>query len=113
MSKVTFKHFDTRKDGTHVTMAITKFAGKTVKAFAKCQPTDTYSEEVGEKIAAARLAVLIAERQYVLDAHRVDEAKRNVTEANRRLNNAMNHLNDAVENEMRARADLFDLLETV
>lgn len=35
-------------------IAISSFAGKTVKGVAKCDPEDTFSREFGEKLAAAR-----------------------------------------------------------
>jgi len=34
--------------------AISTYEGKTVKGVAKCAPTDTFDEEMGKKLAAAR-----------------------------------------------------------
>lgn len=35
-------------------IALTSYAGKTIKGIAKCHPNDVFNEEVGKKIAAAR-----------------------------------------------------------
>ena len=39
---------------TKVIVAISTYAGKIVKGFAKCRDTDEYNEEIGKKLAAAR-----------------------------------------------------------
>ena len=42
------------KDNKEI-IAISTYAGKTVKARASCNPEDKYDEEFGKKLASARL----------------------------------------------------------
>lgn len=49
--------------GCRVVKAQTTYAGKTVNAFAKCDPTDTYDKEFGEKVANKRLDIKIAKKR--------------------------------------------------
>jgi hypothetical protein len=44
-------------------IALSSFAGKTVKGVAKCDPEDTFSVEFGEKLAAARCNRKIASKR--------------------------------------------------
>lgn len=41
-------------------IALTSYAGKTVKGIAKCHPNDEFNEEIGKKIAAVRCNQKIA-----------------------------------------------------
>lgn len=49
--------------GCMVVKAQTMYAGKTVNAFAKCDPIDTYDKEFGEKVANKRLDIKIAKKR--------------------------------------------------
>lgn len=49
--------------GCMVVKAQTTYAGKTVNAFAKCDPTDTYDKKFGEKVANKRLDIKIAKKR--------------------------------------------------
>ncbi len=46
------------------TIAVTTYAGKTVKGVAKLDPRDGYNRGVGESIAAARCAVKVAKKRH-------------------------------------------------
>ena len=45
-------------------VAVSTYAGKTVRGVAKCAPEDTFDLEKGKEIAAARCAVRIAQKRY-------------------------------------------------
>lgn len=45
------------------TVAVSTYAGKTVKGIAICDPRDTYSESTGYELAAARCNVKVANRR--------------------------------------------------
>ena len=49
--------------GCHVVKANTMYAGKTVSAHAKCDPTDTFDRDFGEKVATKRLDIKIAKKR--------------------------------------------------
>ena len=66
-------------------IAVSRYAGRTVKGTAKCAPEDTFDLEKGKKIAAARCAVRIAEKRF-------DRAKRKENEAYVVLRAAEKHL---------------------
>lgn len=42
-------------DNNGKTIAVTKYAHKTIRAVAKCSPEDEYSKEVGENVAKDKL----------------------------------------------------------
>ena len=44
-------------------IAIVKSDGKAVKGVAKCSPNDTFDEEVGKRLAAARCKVKVMKKQ--------------------------------------------------
>ena len=60
-----YKFFVARKtDGTpYQVVAVSTYAGRTVRGVAKCDPRDNFSLEGGKKLAAARCNVKIAEKR--------------------------------------------------
>lgn len=53
------------RDGNTI-IAVTTYAGKTVKARAKCDPRDEFNEEEGKRIAAERCALKVAKKRVQL-----------------------------------------------
>lgn len=53
-----------KKTGAHIVKAATMYAGKTVSAYAKCDPGDTFDLEFGTKVALKRLDIKIAQKRY-------------------------------------------------
>lgn len=49
--------------GTPVVIAVSTYAGKTVKGRAKCDPRDGFDLEKGKKLAAARCAEKVAKKR--------------------------------------------------
>ena len=45
-------------------IAVSSYAGKTVKGTAKCDPRDTFDEDYGKECAAARCSAKIAEKRF-------------------------------------------------
>ena len=54
-------------------IAISSFAGKTVRGVAKCHPGDVFNEEIGKELAAARCGRKIAEKRFNRACDRCDE----------------------------------------
>ena len=52
-----------KKTGCHVVKATTMYAGKSVSAFSKCDPGDTFDYKLGEAVALKRLDVKIAQKR--------------------------------------------------
>lgn len=57
-----FNYID-KNTGAHVVKAATMYAGKTVSAFSKCDPSDTFDLEFGTKVALKRLDIKIAQKR--------------------------------------------------
>jgi hypothetical protein len=68
------------KTGNKV-IAISSFAGKAVKGYAKCNPKDEFDLELGKKLAAARCNQKIAKKRVTRAAHKYDAAWDAVGEA--------------------------------
>lgn len=64
----------TTKDGNPKIIAVTTYAGKTVRGVAICHENDTFDVETGKKIAAARCAVKVAERRLKRATYKFNEA---------------------------------------
>ena len=50
-------------DGKGKIIAVSSYAGKTVKGTAKCDPRDTFDEDYGKECAATRCSAKIAEKR--------------------------------------------------
>ena len=64
-----------KKTGSNVIVATSTYAGKTVKGYAKCDPSDTYNFEKGKELAAARCAEKVALRREKRAARKFAEAE--------------------------------------
>lgn len=82
------------------TIAISSYAGKTVRGVAKCDPRDVADSEMGKQIAALRCAKKIARRRSVRAERKLEEAARMVKQAQRRYEDMINYRNDAIVAEM-------------
>lgn len=70
--------------GTPVVIAVSTYAGKTVKGRAKCDPRDGYDLEKGKELAAARCAEKVAKK-------RANRAKQKLNEATKKLSEAQSY----------------------
>lgn len=52
-----------KKTGAHIVKVTTMYAGKTVSAFSKCDPRDTFDLELGKAVALKRLDIKIAQKR--------------------------------------------------
>ena len=58
------KRYKYVRDGSNTVIAISTYAGKTVKGIAKCDPNDNFSYDYGKKLAKARCDVKISRKRY-------------------------------------------------
>lgn len=77
------------------TIAISTYAGKTVRGTAKCDPHDTVDAELGKTIAALRCAKKIAKRRVARANKKVSEAEHMLEMAKRRYDAMVNYAADA------------------
>jgi hypothetical protein len=83
----------------HCVVAISTYAGKTVKGYAKCHPDDAWDWEKGKALAIARCAEKIA-------AKRNARATRKVAEAQNILAEAIAYLNDMLDYQLNSADEL-------
>ncbi len=58
----------------NVIVAVSTFAGKSVRGVAKCHPNDSFNEEVGTKLALARCNLKVAQKRLARANRKVREA---------------------------------------
>ena len=91
-------------------IAVSSFAGKTVRGVAKCNPADNFDSEKGAALATARCGVKIAEKRVKRAYNKVDEAKAAVEAA-------MDHLAEMVryqaDSEVKLNVAQFELEATL
>lgn len=83
----------TRKDGRVEVIAISTFAGRPVRGKAICAEGDTFDEEKGKLLAAARCNEKIAVKRYARAKQKIDEAGKAVADATK-FYDAMRHYRD-------------------
>lgn len=59
---------------TKKVIAVSTFAGKTVRGVAKCHPNDSFDEEFGKKLAVARCNLKVAQKRQARADCKVREA---------------------------------------
>lgn len=87
-------------------IAVSSFAGQTVRGVAKCNPADNFDSEKGTALAAARCGVKIAEKRVKRAYSKVDEAKAIVDAAIDHLSEMMKYQADAEANLNSAQFEL-------
>lgn len=102
-----------KETGAKVIAAVSTYAGKTVKAYAKCDPRDSYDEAAGKKLAAARCNAKIATKRQARAARKVAEAKAQVDAAMAHLDKMYKYLADASTEVEVAQSSLSELEKTM
>ena len=93
-------------------IAISTYAGKTVKGYSRCHPNDSehYDTNYGNQLAAARCELKVADKRIKHALQKVEEAKKKLDEATQYYNNMLLYLNNA-ENELWEANEEVDRLE--
>lgn len=94
-------------------IAVSTYAGKTVRGVAVCHAGDTFSLEKGKKLAALRCAEKIAKKRVARANRKVDEAHCAYADAEGYLSKMVDYRDDALNewNEViSAKNDLLDSL---
>ena len=94
----------------HCVVAISTYAGKTVKGYAKCHPDDTWSWEAGRGLAIARCAEKIAVKRANRATRKLAEAQEILADATAHLNDMMNYYMDSADEVTAANAHVNKLL---
>lgn len=78
-------------------IAVSTYAGKNVKGYAKADPRDTFDTEKGTELAIARCNAKIAEKRAKRAASKVSEAVQELAVAQKHLRKMQEYLVDANE----------------
>lgn len=105
-------HETTTKDGRKKIIAISTYAGKTVRGVAICDKNDEFSMNKGKELAAARCALKIAEKRVQRAIAKTDEAENMLYEARNYLDRMDDYLNDSVADRDAAETHLMSLIES-
>ena len=100
------------KDNKEI-IAISTYAGKTVKARASCNPEDKYDEEFGKKLAAARLECKVAKKRVANAKRKRENARNAFLEADRYYNKTQDYYNDSCKGIAEAEKHLEELIKTL
>jgi hypothetical protein len=78
-------------------IALSTYAGKTVRGVAKCHPNDTFDVEFGRKLAAARCNEKIARKRHERAFSQYAERIRKLSDAQVAANKSYAYYADATE----------------
>ena len=96
LDKYKYYTFKNENGGTTIS-AVSSYAGRKVKGYAKCDPRDEFNVERGKKLAAARCNAKIAEKRVSRASSKFMEAKRQLAEAQDFFNRMSVYYTDAVD----------------
>ena len=105
--------YSDKETSAKIIAAVSTYAGKTVKAYAKCDPRASYDEAAGKKLAAARCNAKIAVKRRARAARKVAEAQAQFNAAKAHLDKMNKYLADASTEAKVAQSDLADLEKTM
>lgn len=98
--------------GPNKVIAISSFAGKTVRGVAKCAPNDEFNKELGEELAA-RCGAKIAEKRLARAEMKLDEALELLELAQSYVEDMKDYHANAVQGYNEAQFNLESLLSTL
>lgn len=106
MNRIKNPTFEFHTDGHSKVIAVSSFAGQTVRGVAKCAPNDEFDLEYGKRLAAARCAVKIATKRMNRAVCKVDMALEAANVAIAHLYDMLGYAANAEANMTNAMAEL-------
>ena len=94
-------------------VALSTFAGRTVRGVAKLDPVDTFSLETGKKLAGARCSVKIATKRMKRAEKCLAEAQAARRAAEKLVEDMTHYYNDSITNLATAEAELRQVLSSI
>ena len=92
-------------------VAVSTYAGKTVRGTAKCSPEDNFSLEDGQALAAARCNLKISEKRRNRAMRKLEEAKRTMADAQQNFEKMLHYFEDASNALADAHAEVNELMD--
>lgn len=78
-------------------IALSTYGGRTVRGVAKCHPGDTFNEEVGKALAAARCNEKVAAKRYARANQKYKEMCKEYQEYMNKVQKTCDYLRDSYE----------------
>lgn len=94
-------------------IAITTYAGKTVRGVALCHDEDNFDMEQGKRIAAARCAVKVAQKRLARAEKKMEESDELVAKAERHAGRMEQYYFDAQDALVEASDYLEDVMKEI
>ena len=112
LDKYKFYEYNDPK-GKKTVSAVSTYAGRTVKGYAKCDPRDGYNVDNGKKLAAARCNAKIAAKRVKRASAKYLEAQQQLAEAKRFMARMTEYYTDAVDQLDEANAAITDMMKSM
>ena len=93
-------------DGANKIVAVSSYAGKSVRGVAKCDPRDSFDEKTGQSLAQARCNMKVAEKRYSRAMKEHEKAYSQLCAAQARFDKMEAYLADAADARNIAEQDL-------
>lgn len=94
-------------------IAVSTFAGKTIKAKAKCNPEDVFDVEKGKQLAAARCNLKIAKKREDRADYKLFEAETAYDEAEEHYIKMKDYSDDSYKARIKAEEELDNILKSL
>lgn len=102
-----YKYYTNNKD---VVVAVSSYAGKTVRGVAKCDPRDTFDIEKGKELAAARCNEKIAEKRLMRAKRKYVEAVLKYEKAMKEKEKMCSYVNESTTAFIKAKKLVEDII---
>lgn len=93
-----------------IIVAVSRYAGKTVRGVAKCHPNDEFDIEFGTKLAIARCEFKVANKRADRAYKKVNEAQMDRLKAEIHLRDMLDYL-DGANQDLKIASELLEELE--
>ena len=102
-----------RPDGSIKIVAVSTYAGKTVRGVAICDSGDAYDENKGKELAAARCELRVAEKRYKRAGLKVKTVAEQLDNFAAKYGDAQKYYADSARNYAQAESHLMELLDSM
>ena len=109
--KVNYKIYVDEKNKTVI--AVCRYAGRNIRAIAKCSPEDTFDIDFGTKLAKARCDVKVAKAKIQNASVAYMKASVAADEAQRQYDNMKQYYMDSVDQLDKANAAVINLIKEI
>lgn len=109
--KVNYKIYVDEKNKTVI--AVCRYAGRNIRAVAKCAPEDTFNVEFGTKLAKARCDVKVAKAKIQNASVSYMKASVAADEAQRKYDNMKQYYMDSVDQFDKAYATVDNIIKEI